>query len=137
MYDITKHETFRNCQRWLTELRDHADANIVVMLVGNKSDLKAQRAVTTEEATEFAERNNLAFMETSALSSEGVETAFTQLLTEIYKLVSRRTVATDAAAAKDGDAAKRNAAMGLGAGETIDVTAPKNGNAQGGGGCCG
>ena len=32
--------TFENVERWLKELRDHADANIVIMLVGNKSDLR-------------------------------------------------------------------------------------------------
>lgn len=40
--------------RWLKELRDHADSNIVVMLVGNKSDLRHLRAVPTEEAKQFA-----------------------------------------------------------------------------------
>ena len=49
VYDLTKHATFENVERWLKELRDHAEANIVVMLVGNKSDLKPQRAVPTEE----------------------------------------------------------------------------------------
>ena len=41
-------------ERWLKELRDHADANIVIMLVGNKSDLRHLRAVPTEEAKAFA-----------------------------------------------------------------------------------
>lgn len=54
MYDISKHQTYENVQRWLKELRDHADANIVIMLVGNKSDLKHLRAVPTEEAKAFA-----------------------------------------------------------------------------------
>lgn len=54
MYDISKHQTYENVQRWLKELRDHADANIVIMLVGNKSDLKHLRAVPTEEAKQFA-----------------------------------------------------------------------------------
>jgi Ras-related protein Rab-11A len=40
--------------RWLKELRDHADSNIVIMLVGNKSDLRHLRAVPTEEAKQFA-----------------------------------------------------------------------------------
>lgn len=40
VYDISKHVTFENVERWLKELRDHAEANIVVMLVGNKSDLR-------------------------------------------------------------------------------------------------
>jgi Ras-related protein Rab-11A len=38
----------------LKELRDHADSNIVIMLVGNKSDLKHLRAVPTDEAKAFA-----------------------------------------------------------------------------------
>ena len=54
VYDISKHQTYDNVTRWLKELRDHADANIVIMLVGNKSDLRHLRAVPTEEAKQFA-----------------------------------------------------------------------------------
>lgn len=92
VYDITKHVTFENVERWLKELRDHADANTVIMLVGNKSDLRHLRAVSTEEAMAFAEKNSLAFIETSALEATGVDTAFQRILTEIYKLMSRKTI---------------------------------------------
>jgi small GTP-binding protein len=54
VYDISKHQTYENVTRWLKELRDHADANIVIMLVGNKSDLRHLRAVPTDEAKSFA-----------------------------------------------------------------------------------
>jgi len=54
VYDISKHPTYENIVRWLKELRDHADSNIVIMLVGNKSDLRHLRAVPTEEAKAFA-----------------------------------------------------------------------------------
>lgn len=54
VYDIAKYATYENVMRWLKELRDHADSNIVVMLVGNKSDLRHLRAVPTEEAKQFA-----------------------------------------------------------------------------------
>ena len=54
VYDIAKHLTYENVERWLKELRDHADSNIVIMLVGNKSDLRHLRAVPTEEAKSFA-----------------------------------------------------------------------------------
>jgi len=54
VYDIAKHLTYENVERWLRELRDHADTNIVIMLVGNKSDLRHLRAVPTDEATTFA-----------------------------------------------------------------------------------
>lgn len=54
VYDISKHSSYVNVSRWLKELRDHADSNIVIMLVGNKSDLRHLRAVPTEEAKSFA-----------------------------------------------------------------------------------
>ena len=54
VYDIAKHLTYENVERWLRELRDHADDNIVIMLVGNKSDLRHLRAVPMDEAKAFA-----------------------------------------------------------------------------------
>lgn len=39
----TQRVTFDNVERWLKELREHADQSIVVMLVGNKSDLRCVR----------------------------------------------------------------------------------------------
>ena len=92
MYDISNHKSFENCDRWLTELREHADAKIVVMLVGNKSDLRHLRAVPKDEAIAFAEKHDLAFIETSALDSSGVEIAFHSILTEIYHVVSKRAM---------------------------------------------
>uniref|UniRef100_A0A8C7VGX5 Small monomeric GTPase n=1 Tax=Oncorhynchus mykiss TaxID=8022 RepID=A0A8C7VGX5_ONCMY len=51
------------------------------MLVGNKSDLRHLRAVPTDEARAFAEKNTLSFIETSALDSTNVEEAFKNILT--------------------------------------------------------
>jgi len=92
VYDISKHQTYENVTRWLKELRDHADANIVIMLVGNKSDLRHLRAVPTEEAKQFASENNLSFIETSALDASNVELAFQNILTDIYQIVSQKAL---------------------------------------------
>ena len=81
VYDIAKHATYVNVTRWLKELRDHADSNIVIMLVGNKSDLRHLRAVPTEEAKLFSQENGLSFIETSALDASNVENAFQNILT--------------------------------------------------------
>lgn len=124
VYDISKHITFENVERWLKELRDHAEPNIVVMLVGNKSDLRHRRTVPTEEAMAFAENNSLAFIETSALDSTGVEEAFRQILTEIYRLMSRKTIANEGAGAS------------LPAGQTLNVRAENNEGSSSSGGCC-
>ncbi|ESK96818.1 gtp-binding protein ypt3 [Moniliophthora roreri MCA 2997] len=92
VYDIAKHATYVNVTRWLKELRDHADSNIVIMLVGNKSDLKHLRAVPTDEAKAFAAENGLSFIETSALDASNVESAFQTILTDIYRIVSSKSL---------------------------------------------
>ncbi|KAF8162771.1 ras family-domain-containing protein [Crassisporium funariophilum] len=92
VYDIAKHATYVNVTRWLKELRDHADSNIVIMLVGNKSDLKHLRAVPTEEAKAFSTDNGLSFIETSALDASNVEGAFQTILTDIYRIVSSKSL---------------------------------------------
>lgn len=92
VFDIARHLTFMNIERWLKELQDYADANIVIMLVGNKSDLNHLRVISTDEATHFAEKNNLSYIETSALDSTNVDKAFEQILTKIYKTVSQKAI---------------------------------------------
>jgi len=84
-------------ERWLNELRDHADSNIVIMLVGNKSDLRHLRAVQTEQAAAFAEKHGLSFIETSALDSTNVELAFQRILTgfRFFKIISKGEKLTD------------------------------------------
>jgi len=90
VYDIAKASTFDNVERWLNELRDHADSNIVIMLVGNKSDLSHLRAVQKETAAAFAEKHSLSFIETSALDNSNVEQAFTNILTEIFHIAHKK-----------------------------------------------
>lgn len=92
VYDVTRHATFENVDRWLKELRNHTDSNIVVMLVGNKSDLRHLVAVSTEDGKSYAEKESLYFMETSALEAVNVENAFAEVLTQIYHIVSKKAV---------------------------------------------
>ncbi|EEF35926.1 ras-related protein RABA2a [Ricinus communis] len=95
VYDVTKPTTFENVSRWLKELRDHADANIVIMLIGNKTDLKHLRAVATEDAQGYAEREGLSFIETSALEATNVEKAFQTILSEIYRIISKKSLTSE------------------------------------------
>ncbi|KAL2474018.1 Ras-related protein RABA1f [Forsythia ovata] len=124
VYDVTRRVTFENVERWLRELRDHTDSNIVIMLVGNKADLRHLRAVQTEDAKAFAERENAFFMETSALESMNVENAFTEVLTQIHHVVSRKALeaSDDPAALPKGQT--------ISVGSKDDITAVKTG------GCC-
>ncbi|CDP15958.1 unnamed protein product [Coffea canephora] len=112
VYDVTRRSTFENVERWLRELRDHTDPNVVVMLIGNKSDLRHLVAVSTEDGKALAERESLFFMETSALEATNVENAFAEVLTQIYHIVSRKAVEASDEGATSSVPAK---------GETIDI----------------
>ncbi|KAJ9565405.1 hypothetical protein OSB04_001371 [Centaurea solstitialis] len=90
VYDITKRRSFDHMTRRLEELRRHADKDIVIMLIGNKCDLASSRAVPVEDAQEFAKRENLCFMETSALEGTYVISAFLTALTKIYRIISKK-----------------------------------------------
>lgn len=122
VYDITKPTTFENVGRWLKELRDHADSNIVIMLVGNKSDLKHLRGVSTEDAQSFAEKEGLSFLETSALEATNVERAFQTILAEIHRIISKKALASEEAAG-----------AGIKEGKTIIVSEPDTNTKKG---CC-
>lgn len=102
VYDITKRQTFDNVQRWLRELRDHADSNIVIMLAGNKTDLNHLRSVSAEDAQMLAEKECLSFLETSALEASNVEKAFQTILLDIYQVISKKALAAQEAASSTG-----------------------------------
>nr|DAD35681.1 TPA_asm: hypothetical protein HUJ06_006321 [Nelumbo nucifera] len=75
---------------YISELRHFGESELVIVLVGNKSDLGHNREVTEEEGQEVAEREGLCFMETSALENLKVEDAFLQMIMQIYEISSKR-----------------------------------------------
>nr|GMC46376.1 ras-related protein RABA1f [Ipomoea batatas] len=80
LYDVTRLDTFENVERWLKELRDQSDENIVIMLVGNNANLRHLRVVSTKDAKAFATKEDTFFMVTSTLESLNVENVLTQIL---------------------------------------------------------
>ena len=89
VYDITRKETFNHLTRWLEEVRQNGNPDIMVMLIGNKADLDSRRQVSTEEGERFAKENGLIFLETSAKTSFNVEQAFLQTSQMIYENIDR------------------------------------------------
>ncbi|KAL2524114.1 Ras-related protein RABA5a [Abeliophyllum distichum] len=101
VYDISRHQTFDSIGRWLNELHTHSDMNVVTILVGNKSDLKDAREVTTAEGKGLAEAQGLFFIETSALDSSNVSAAFQTVVREIYNILSRKVMQSQELKQKD------------------------------------
>ena len=77
VYDITNRETFDNVQAWIEDCKSQSPKNIYMLLVGNKEDLaESERQVSYEEGSEFAQRNNMLFFETSAKTGLNIEEVF-------------------------------------------------------------
>lgn len=144
VFDITRRNTFLSVTSWLTDLRQIAEEGIIVILVGNKSDLASssvaeeadnKRQVTVEEAEQWCKENRvLQYVETSAKSGEGVERAFLEVAERIYQNIE---------AGKYDLNDRRSGVKGPGAGggntsRTLKLgMADKNGKGQGTmGGCC-
>lgn len=87
VYDITRRETFNHLTTWLEDARQHSNSNMVIMLIGNKSDLESRREVKKEEGEAFAREHGLVFMETSARTAANVEEAFINTAKEIYEKI--------------------------------------------------
>ena len=96
VYDITSEQSFQSVTRWMQELKENAEPNVVIMLVGNKMDLAeknpANRKVFKEQAMALAKQEGLMFMETSAMADVNVRDAFELLVQEIYNVKSREPV---------------------------------------------
>nr|ACJ86121.1 unknown [Medicago truncatula] len=69
-YDITSPESFSKAQYWVKELQKHGSPDIVMALVGNKADLQGKREVAVEDGMDYAEKNGMFFIETSAKTAD-------------------------------------------------------------------
>lgn len=144
VFDISRRSSFDSVTAWLSDLKQFAEEGIVVILVGNKSDLASQstdieggnkRAVTQEEAEEWCRREGVVrYVETSAKSGEGVERAFLEVAERIYQnieagnydLKNRRSGVKEYGIASGGDGVKASKPVNL---TMTDAVKAK-------GGCC-
>jgi Ras-related protein Rab-1A len=85
VYDMTSVESFDHVHDWLKEVNRYAAPGTVRLLVGNKCDRTADRAVTTEQAQELAADLGIPFLETSAKSAKNVEEAFITLAGQLIQ----------------------------------------------------
>ena len=89
VYDISKRTTFENVNKWIDELKLKGSEDIIIMLVGNKSDLEDKREVQIEEVENKSKLYKIAFCETSAMNGKNIEQVFDSLTDEIMKSVEK------------------------------------------------
>ncbi|CAK7562959.1 MAG: hypothetical protein SEPTF4163_000815 [Sporothrix epigloea] len=151
VFDLSRKNTFLHVKDWLDDLRQIADPDIVVVLVGNKADLAStgneggggsgennnnQRQVTREEAEDWARRNGvLEYVETSAKSGENVEHAFLRVADRIYHNIQagRYDLNDRRSGVKGPGAAAAAAAASAGGGRPLRLDKGSYGKQ---GGCC-
>lgn len=84
VYDITRKDSFDSVEKWLSDLKNNGEEKMVIMAIGNKCDMVNERVISTEDGEAKAQRNNIAFLETSALNATNVAKAFDELIQKLY-----------------------------------------------------
>lgn len=81
VYDITNRASFLNTSKWIEDVRTERGQDVVIMLVGNKTDISDRRQVAIEEGSDKAKEENVLFIETSAKEGYNIKALFRKLAT--------------------------------------------------------
>ncbi|XP_037978674.1 ras-related protein Rab-41 isoform X6 [Motacilla alba alba] len=76
VFDITNLNSFQQTSKWIDDVRTERGSDVIIMLVGNKTDLADKRQITTEEGEQRAKELNVMFIETSAKTGYNVKQLF-------------------------------------------------------------
>jgi small GTP-binding protein len=85
VYDITNRLSFEDIQIWIDDCTKQTAKSVLLLLVGNKSDLSSKREVTYDEGKAFAQSHNMLFFEASAKTGENINEIFTKSVSQIAK----------------------------------------------------
>ena len=82
VYDITDRQSFNAVDEWIKSIYEHTD-DIVLILVGNKTDMADSRKISYDEGLQLAQKYKMGFLETSAKDNSNVKEAFMRIGSEI------------------------------------------------------
>lgn len=79
VYDVCDQKSFDDIHSWYSNVQQHASENVVLILVGNKSDMNDKRVISTEQGQALADELGIPFIEASAKTNDNVEETFFSL----------------------------------------------------------
>jgi Ras-related protein Rab-6A len=79
VYDIASRKSFYSTDQWIQDVREERENNVVIMLVGNKTDMQDRRQVSVEEGAQKAKKLGVSFIETSAKEGYNIKAMFRKL----------------------------------------------------------
>lgn len=94
VYDLTDKKTFDSVSYWMDHIKENAESDVEVLIVGNKIDMTDLRAVNSEDCQNLSKKYNVPIMETSAKTGENVEKAFFTIVSNIYNKEKSKSVQT-------------------------------------------
>lgn len=105
MYDVTNPTSFMNIKSWITQIKQNLD-EIIIILVGNKCDLKDLIKINSIDGKKFADKNSINFMETSSKFNINITESYMELARKLMsKVVGGRSKSLNL---KNGDVEHRN-----------------------------
>ncbi|KAA0724825.1 Ras-related protein [Triplophysa tibetana] len=85
LYDVTSRSSFDNTRAWLSEIHEYAQDEVVIMLLGNKTDVSGARVIRREDGEKLAREFGVIFLETSAKTGLNVDQAFITVARELVR----------------------------------------------------
>ena len=104
IYDLTNRNSFTKMNKWINDVKDNAPKNIVIMIVGNKSDLTDKKVDLGEELNPF--KQNYMYLEVSAKNGTNVSLAFEDLTFKIIE--KQKEISKEEPVVKDTIPLKKN-----------------------------
>ena len=138
VYDITSRSSFEHIVNWIEDVHNQSPKTVTIVLIGNKIDLEDKRVVSFDEGNDFATKNGIIFMETSAKSGEGVDEIFKKSAEEIEKKMAQNyyDLNSETCGIKKGNIEKMNRSNSKGKTNNNEVKLGKGEGDKERKGCC-
>ena len=92
VYDITNRASFLNTSKWIEDVRNERGNDVIIVLVGNKTDLSERRQVSVEEGEDTSTKEGIMFIESSAKAGFNIKALFRKLASSLPGMESAQGI---------------------------------------------